>query len=107
MRSAGSGEDYGCYPSQHMPKRMAVVGAMKLPTIPSIMRARLEERAAREPSYGHASLFSAPRAGIRRGDATRCPLRCAPWGLGRATGTCPTGSPARAHSAQADHLAVD
>src|SRR5258707_7810924 len=26
-----------------------------------------------------------------RGGATRGPTRCAPWGHGRATGTCPTG----------------
>src|SRR6266498_4001627 len=33
----------------------------------------------------------------RRGDATRGPSRCAPWGRGRATGTCPRGRPVRAH----------
>ena len=33
----------------------------------------------------------------RRGGATRCPSRCAPWGRGRATGTCPRGRPVRAH----------
>src|ERR1700730_9628583 len=35
--------------------------------------------------------------GTRRGGATKCPSRCAPWGRGRATGTCPRGRPVRAH----------
>jgi hypothetical protein len=33
----------------------------------------------------------------RRGGATRRPSRYAPWGRGRATGTCPRGRPVRAH----------
>src|SRR5213593_4858489 len=33
----------------------------------------------------------------RRGGATRGPSRCAPWGRGRATGTCPRGRPLRAN----------
>jgi hypothetical protein len=38
------------------------------------------------------------RCRTRRGGATRRPSRCAPWGRGRATGTCPKGRPVRAHS---------
>ncbi len=34
---------------------------------------------------------------IGRGGATRHPSRCGPWGRGRATDTCPTDRPGRAH----------
>src|ERR1700716_4400088 len=46
---------------------------------------------ARSDVRSTTTALTACRTG--RGGATRGPSRCAPWGHGRATGTCPRGRP--------------
>jgi hypothetical protein len=59
------------------------------------MRGEISRLSLRRRHPDLATWFSACRT--RRGGATRRPSRCAPWGRGRATGTCPETSSPRAY----------
>src|SRR5712672_1236631 len=71
----------------------AKVGAAARPSQPA---APSTAATLRRPVSSRAAII-APPARSCRGGATRRPFRCALWGRGRATGTCPRARPARAH----------